>query len=126
MLLLLTGGVTAASSSSLPGELLYPVKIASERTRLALTLSDIGKAKLEVTFAERRAKEIAELARKGKADQGTEEFFVVVDIANTATPGHIVDVRIPVEGITLSSTGDIEETVLNSAGSRTIVMLLEQ
>jgi hypothetical protein len=68
----LGGGVIAASGNSIPGELLYPVKIGTERARLAFTFSDVSNAKLEIAFAERRVEEISELVRKGRAEQVSE------------------------------------------------------
>src|SRR3989344_3605876 len=35
------GGATYASQSSLPGEILYPIKIASEKVQTTLTINDI-------------------------------------------------------------------------------------
>jgi hypothetical protein len=62
-----TGGTVAASSDSMPDDTLYPVKMTVERTRLALTFSDTGKAKLHAEFAQRRADELAHMAEKDKA-----------------------------------------------------------
>jgi len=62
-------GITAASTSVLPDESLYSVKLSAEQARLALTLSDAGKAKLHIQFAERRAGEVAEMARQGKSEK---------------------------------------------------------
>ncbi len=59
----------SASNQSLPGEVLYKVKIASENTQLALTAFDgekkaKNKAKLQLQFAERRSKEVKQLVAK--------------------------------------------------------------
>lgn len=58
-------GTVAASGNSLPGELLYPVKRATEQARLALEFSQAGKAELHLSFAERRAEEVTELVERG-------------------------------------------------------------
>jgi len=68
-LFVLSGGVVAASNNSMPGELLYPVKIATEQARLVLTLSEEGKTELHITFAERRIEEIVEMGKRGEAEQ---------------------------------------------------------
>ena len=60
-------GTAAASSSSMPDDTLYPVKLAVERARLTFTFSDTGKAKLHAKFTERRARELAHMAEKGDA-----------------------------------------------------------
>jgi hypothetical protein len=60
------GGTVAASSNSVPGDTLYPVKTATEEVQLKLTFSGTAKAKLQAKFAERRAWEMARLAEKGR------------------------------------------------------------
>lgn len=68
--LLITGGTTAyAAQESLPDSALYPVKLTTEKAHLAFTPSDAGKAKLHIAFAERRVQEMAEMGRRGKAEE---------------------------------------------------------
>ena len=62
-------GTVAASVNALPGQTLYPVKLASEEIRLGLTFSDVEEAKLHIQFAERRTAEIAGIARQGRDDK---------------------------------------------------------
>lgn len=70
--LLVAGGATAyAAQGSLPDGALYPVKITTEKARLAFTPSDVGKAELHIAFAERRVQEMAEMGRRGKAEELT-------------------------------------------------------
>jgi len=70
LVILLAGvGTVAASANALPDRPLYPVKLASERVRIGLAFSDVYKAKLHIRFAEKRAWEIAEMARQGKGDK---------------------------------------------------------
>jgi hypothetical protein len=70
LVILFTGaGTAAASSDALPDEPLYPVKLATERVRLAFTFSDASQARLHAQLAENRALEIAAMARQGKAEQ---------------------------------------------------------
>ena len=64
--LLAGGGTVAASAGSLPDESLYPMKLATERIRLALPHSDIARARLHAKFADRRFFEIARMTEKGK------------------------------------------------------------
>jgi hypothetical protein len=68
-ILLIGVGTVGASTSALPGKPLYPVKLATEEVRVMLASSDMDKAELHVQFAERRAMEIAEMAREGKGDK---------------------------------------------------------
>ena len=68
--ILLAGvGTVAASANALPEEPLYSVKLATEQARVTLAFSDMDKAELHIQFAERRATEIAEMARQGKSDE---------------------------------------------------------
>jgi len=67
--LLMGGGTVTAANYSMPDNLLYPVKLATEQVQLALTPSDIGKAKLCAKFADRRVAEIIHIANKGDAQK---------------------------------------------------------
>ena len=70
--LLAGGGATAyAAQESMPGEVLYPMKIATEKARLVVTPSDAGKAVLHIAFAERRVQEMAEMGRRGRVEELT-------------------------------------------------------
>lgn len=63
ILTLLSGsaGTTYAAQSALPGDTLYPVKIASEKVQSAIMVNDVKETELHSKFAERRLNEIAEL-----------------------------------------------------------------
>lgn len=52
----------SASDRSLPGDFLYPIKIASEQTRLVLTSDKTEKLKLKAEFVDRRIAEIQAIA----------------------------------------------------------------
>ena len=70
LILLLGGGSTvAAADSSMPDDLLYPVKLATEQVQLALTFSNMGRAELCTELADRRVAEIIYMADKGDAQQ---------------------------------------------------------
>jgi len=69
VLLLAGGGTVAAASNSMPDEPLYPIKIASEQTRLMLTFSALGKAELYANLADKRIDEIVYVANKGDTKQ---------------------------------------------------------
>ncbi len=56
------GCVFAASSGSVPGDILYPVKLAFEDIQLAFTFSDTGKADLHAELASRRVTEMERMA----------------------------------------------------------------
>jgi hypothetical protein len=74
LILLLAGsGTVMASSDSLPGQPLYPVKTTMEKVQLKLTPSDLDKAKLHAKFAERRVEEMVAM-EKSKKDQKVEKL----------------------------------------------------
>ncbi|OGF21302.1 hypothetical protein A2316_02030 [Candidatus Falkowbacteria bacterium RIFOXYB2_FULL_38_15] len=75
---LLTGGGTAyASQSSLPGDALYPVKLAVEEVETAVSLGQDKKADLDVRFANRRMEEIQKLQEKLKNKNGEMKLEVI-------------------------------------------------
>jgi hypothetical protein len=69
VLVLAGGGTVLAADSSMPDSPLYSVKLATEQVRLALTPSQMGKARLCAELADRRVVEIAYMADKGDAEQ---------------------------------------------------------
>jgi len=69
ILVLASGSTVAAAGNSMPDEPLYPVKLATERVRLALTPSALGKAELYAKLADKRVTEIINMAGKGKLEQ---------------------------------------------------------
>lgn len=64
----LGGGTAYASQGSLPGDVLYPVKLGTEHIRAAFTGGDIDKAELYLTFANSRVQEMAALVEKGRPE----------------------------------------------------------
>jgi hypothetical protein len=62
----LGGGIVWAASNSLPGGLLYPVKLATEDTRLALASAPGTQVDLALGFVEERSEEAQVLAAAGR------------------------------------------------------------
>jgi hypothetical protein len=62
----LGGGIVWAASNSLPGDLLYPVKLATEDTRLALASAPGTQVDLALEFVEERSEEAQVLAAAGQ------------------------------------------------------------
>ena len=62
-------GTVVAAGNSMPDNFLYPVKIATERVQLTFTTSDLSKARLYATLADRRVTEIINMAAKDKPDK---------------------------------------------------------
>ncbi|MEO0094231.1 MAG: DUF5667 domain-containing protein [candidate division WOR-3 bacterium] len=71
LLVVLIGWSTLAlSKSSVPGDVLYPIKIMSEKTQYALTLNPKRKALFHLRFADKRTEELALcLKRKNRIDK---------------------------------------------------------
>jgi len=57
ILVILSGGITAASASSVPGDVLYPVKRAAEQVELVIATSPEQRAEVFLKQARRRAEE---------------------------------------------------------------------
>lgn len=62
------GGTAYASQDSLPGDVLYPVKLGTEQARMMLPADDVAKAERALGFAESRVAEMAALAEKGRTE----------------------------------------------------------
>lgn len=63
---LMGGGTVLAADSSMPGSLLYPVKIAAENVSVSLSGTDIKKAVVLAAVAERRVEEMIYVVENGK------------------------------------------------------------
>jgi hypothetical protein len=60
-------GTTYASQSSLPGDTLYPLKLAAEQAGMMLSPGDAARAERALSFANKRMREMEALARKGRS-----------------------------------------------------------
>ena len=56
----------ATASAALPGDWQYPIKLETERVRVALAFSDEAKRDVKLDIAEERVSEIQQLARRGR------------------------------------------------------------
>ncbi|RLJ06566.1 MAG: hypothetical protein DRP16_05000, partial [Candidatus Aenigmatarchaeota archaeon] len=56
---------------------------------------------------------------------GTQRIFVALDISQTVDDADSLDAEIPANGIILSNAPDIEDTALNSSGTRPISLVLD-
>ncbi|MCK9361115.1 DUF5667 domain-containing protein [Patescibacteria group bacterium] len=59
-----------ASERSLPGDFLYPIKLASEQTRLALTSDKADRVRLKTEFVDRRVEEIKTIVKAPEKNSG--------------------------------------------------------
>ncbi len=71
VLVLMFVGISTVSANSVPGDILYPLKLATEKVSFLLAFSSEKKAELRLTFSEQRTKEIRRVLQKsGKLDEG--------------------------------------------------------
>ena len=56
----------ASASAALPGDWQYPIKLQTERVRVALAFSDEAKRDVKLDIAEERVSEIQQLTKRGK------------------------------------------------------------
>jgi len=114
LLLFLAGsGTVVASASSVPGDVLYPVKTATERVRMAFARGDEARAELEIAFAERRAQEIVVLSERGRV----EKVDAVVDRLTT----HLE--RVKVRDIEVDKKVDRLKALLEQGSARNVKLL---
>lgn len=90
-----TGATSAAAEASLPGDLLYPVKVSiNEEVRGAFTFGSEAKADWEVRKAERRAEEVAALKAEGRLTASQESKAAdAIETHLDAAASHIEDSR---------------------------------
>lgn len=100
VIVLSSAGTVAASSNALPDETLYPVKEATENTRLALTFSDAGKAKFYVQLVETRSQEIVEMAIQGKTE-------IIVEVTERLTD-HLEEADLAIKRVEASAIAKIK------------------
>lgn len=67
-LLIASSGTVAAAGNSMPDQPLYPVKLVTERARLALIPSELGKAEYYAKLVDKRVNEIVSMAERGKLE----------------------------------------------------------
>lgn len=62
----LGAGTAYASQSSLPGDTLYPLKLATEQAGMMLVRDDVARAERALSFADKRVREMVALAKNGR------------------------------------------------------------
>jgi hypothetical protein len=60
------GGITSAAAQALPGDVLYPVKLAAEDLALLLSADNHRRLELETVYADRRVEEVVRLLGLGR------------------------------------------------------------
>ena len=62
----LGAGTAYAAQASLPGDTLYPIKLATEQAGMMLVRDDVARAERALSFADKRVREMVALAEKGR------------------------------------------------------------
>jgi hypothetical protein len=73
----LGAGTAYASQASLPGDTLYPIKLATEQAGMILVGDDVARAERALSFANKRVREMEALAEEGRPqdlDLAVEEY----------------------------------------------------
>ncbi|MSQ22320.1 MAG: hypothetical protein EXR53_03300 [Dehalococcoidia bacterium] len=100
-------GMVAASSESVPGQPLYPVKRAVEQVRLTTTFNHQAKAQLYAGLASRRSQEMAIVAARGNTKRAErlaiEAEKQLQQVQDNALPGLPVTVTQVAPGIELNA-----------------------
>ena len=87
-----------ASANSLPGEQLYPLKLAIEQAQIGLTADPATRLNMEQTFEQQRASEVSTLIQQGRSQQVTFYGFVAVPKKGTVEVGGL-PVTLPPEQV---------------------------
>ncbi|MDP9237524.1 MAG: DUF5667 domain-containing protein [Chloroflexota bacterium] len=108
----------ASATSALPGDWQYPVKLQTERVRLALAFSDSSKLDVRLSIAEERAHELEQLTKQGRIigpgvlDRIVEQTQPLVDGASADGDWDTGDVS------RLKSLAEREQQALQNAASQ--------
>jgi hypothetical protein len=117
-----TVGVISASQSTLPGDFLYPVKTAIEKTQLTFTSSPESRTKLSVKFATQRIDEFTQLIEQPNKGEDigktvkkfTQEMVTVQQNINTLKEKNMQKAT-EVAKIIQAQTSAYKETLTNGA-----------
>jgi methyl-accepting chemotaxis protein len=96
-ILALGGGLTVINAAwgSLPGDKLYPVKLALEKTELRITTDGTAKTKLQAEITGRRAQELTEVTKLPPSlrEQKIAEAVAQIEEQLTATQENLPELR---------------------------------
>ncbi|MCJ7522134.1 MAG: DUF5667 domain-containing protein [Dehalococcoidia bacterium] len=101
--IVMCGGTVGASTSALPGDLLYPVKTSMEKVQTFFTFGDEDKANLYIKLAERRIDEIQKLSEN---QRNIPDTVLNVMSANT-------DIAYDLANQNVSSQGELVAKIVN-------------
>ena len=91
LIFLLAGGGTAmAAWSAAPGDILYPIKLASEKVTIVLSANEESKAELHMKYADRRLEELEQISMDPDVARNTDS--AVLDRVVENMESHIVKI----------------------------------
>lgn len=86
ILIFISWGTVNLSAHSIPGDLLYPVKLITEKVKFFLTVTPQGKVELRLTFSKERLQELVK-DLEGKKELNTRLLRAMLDEATLALEG---------------------------------------
>ncbi len=107
----------ASASAALPGDWQYPIKLQTERVRVALAFSDEAKRDVKLDIAEERVSELQQLTKRGKIigpgvlDRLVEQTQPLIDDAKDGG-------WLPEEAARLELVSEKQQEVLQQASAR--------
>ncbi len=119
-----SGVAVAASSSALPGEILYPVKLSSERVKLLVSIGEQRDARLHLKIARARLTEAAAVAPARPTD-ALGLLTAAVDAMERAERSTDTDVRVAAAALR-EETGDALTSLAAVVGPSTGVDLVAE
>jgi len=131
LLLTLMGSAITLAATSLPGDWLYPAKLAGEEIRLSLTSDQVTRATDRLARAKTRAQEIERLAQAGRPiDEAAlvrldHSLEAVLLTTAAADPGAISQLLADIEGMTTEMTAMLAavEAIADDGSQRQAQML---
>lgn len=126
VVVLASGGIAYAAEGTLPGDILYPVKVSVvEPIQTALAFSPTAQAQVHIALAERRVDEASTLANEGKLSSTTEVALAANFSANSTAATQAIQAQAaadPLGAAVSATTFSAElggyETVLSQIDSR--------
>lgn len=100
------------ANASLPGDMLYPIKTATEKVQLALTFEDDKKVQLQMGFVSRRVDELQQIVIK---NEKPEEKVKKVSIAAKKISSDVKVVKEKLNQISNESTGSTKVDIVKVA-----------
>lgn len=104
--------IVSASQSSLPGDILYPIKVSvTEPIRMATIINPVQKAETRTELVRTRYEEMEILASRGELDEKKER--IITDLIDR----HVADISKNIESVKNSAPDDAEDVSITVQAS---------